>query len=84
MNISYRTITLTKDNYNDYDLLDVVAISIAEPGAMGDPCAIEFITSKSRAFYANPANENISLEQIIAACPILSEIKLVQKPKWLF
>jgi ADP-ribosylglycohydrolase len=76
MNISYRTITLTKDNYNDYDLLDVVAISIAEPGAMGDPCAIEFITSKSRVFYANPANENISLEQIISACPILSEIKL--------
>ena len=70
-------IKLTKDNYNDYNLLDVVAISIASGGAMGDPGAIEMVTSKGEVFYANPLYEDITIEQVLIACPILSEIELV-------
>ena len=86
MNISYRKITITKENYNDYNLTDLVAISIAAGGAMGDPGAIEFITSQGRYFYANPVYENITLEQVYFACPLLSEIQLgvfgcIEKPK---
>ena len=65
---------ITKDNYTDYDLHDVVAISIATGNAMGDPGAIEFITSNGGLFYANPDYENISLEQIYTVCPIFLEI----------
>ena len=57
-------IKLTKDNYNDYDLFDIVAISIASGGAMGDPGAIEIVTSKGEVFYANPLYENISMVQV--------------------
>ena len=86
MNISYRKITITEENYNDYNLTDLVAISIAAGGAMGDPGAIEFITSQGRYFYANPVYENITLEQVNFACPLLSEIQLgifgcIEKPK---
>lgn len=78
-------IKLTKDNYNDYDLLDIVAISIASGGAMGDPGAIEIVTSGGKVFYANPLYEDISTEQVFTACPILSEVELgifgcVKKP----
>lgn len=69
-------IKLTKDNYNDYDLFDIVAISIASGGAMGDPGAIEIVTSKGEVFYANPLYENISMVQVYCACPILTEIEL--------
>ena len=74
MNTSYQTITITRDNYTDYDFLDVVAISIASGGAMGDPGAIVIITSKGKVFYANPSYESISLEQLLSICPILLEI----------
>ena len=74
MNTSYQTITITKDNYTDYDFLDVVAISIASGGAMGDPGAIEIITSKGKVFYANPYYDSISMEQLLSVCPILLEI----------
>lgn len=69
-------IKLNKDNYNDYDLSDLVAISIATGGAMGDAGAIEMVTSKGEVFYANPLYEDITIEQVFIACPILSEIEL--------
>lgn len=67
-------ITITKDNYTDYDLHDVVAISFATGNAMGDPGAIEIITSNGGVFYANPEYEDISLEQIYTVCPDYLEI----------
>lgn len=67
-------ITITKDNYTDYDLHDVVAISIATGGAMGNPGAIEIITSNGGVFSADTINEDITLEQVFTICPDLLEI----------
>lgn len=47
-------IKLNKDNYNDYDLSDLVAISIATGGAMGDAGAIEMVTSKGEVLMRAP------------------------------
>ena len=67
-------IKLTKDNYKEYYLNDVVALSLATGNAMGAPGAIEIITSNGGLFYANPDYEDITLEQVYTICPIFSEI----------
>lgn len=67
---------LTKDNYKQYHLNDVVAISVAQPGAMGDPGSIKILSSKGEKYYANPWHDNISVESVYCVCPLLSHIRI--------
>ena len=43
-------ILLGKTNYLEYDLRDILALSIAEPGAMGDPGSILIVSSQGDFF----------------------------------
>lgn len=69
-------IKLTKDNYQDYHLHDIIAISIATPNSMGDSGAYEIVSSDGVVYHANPYYEDISMEQVIHVCPFISDSQL--------
>ena len=69
-------IKLTKDNYKDYQLNEVVALSIAESGAMGEPGNFEIVTNKGEVYIANPLYDDISLQAVFEFCPILFHIRI--------
>lgn len=69
-------IKLTKDNYKDYQLNEVVALSIAESGAMGEPGNFEIVTNKGEVYIANPLYDSISLQAVFEFCPILFHIRI--------
>lgn len=69
----YEAIKLTKDNCNEYKILDIVALSIATPQAMGDSGAYEIVSSNGMVYHANPEYEDISMEQLMDVCPFISE-----------
>lgn len=76
MNNRYEVIKLTKDNCNEHKLLDIVALSIATPQAMGDSGAYEIVSSNGIVYHANPEYEDISMEQLMEVCPFISEYHL--------
>lgn len=69
-------IKLTKDNYQDYHLDDIIAISIATPNSMGDSGAYEIVSSDGVIYHANPYYEDISMEQVVHVCPFISDSQL--------
>ena len=69
-------IKLTKDNYQDYHLHDVIAISIATSNSMGDSGAYEIVSSDGVIYHANPYYEDISMEQVVHVCPFISDSQL--------
>ena len=76
MSNRYEVIKLTKDNCNKHRLLDIVALSIATPQAMGDSGAYEIVSSNGMVYHANPEYEDISMEQLMDVCPFISEYHL--------
>jgi len=64
-------ILLGKTNYLEYDLRDILALSIAEPGAMGDPGSILIVSSQGDFFYVD-----ITYDQLSSVCPIVKDVKL--------
>lgn len=55
------------------DFRNVIMYSIAEPGAMGAPGMMEFITSDGRAFWFDYMSEETPYEQIREALPSIKE-----------
>lgn len=69
-------IKLTKDNYKDFKLHDIIAISIATSNAMGDSGAYDIVSSDGIVYHANPYYEDISMDQLIHVCPFISDNQL--------
>ncbi len=76
MNNRYEVIELNKHNCNEYKLLDIVALSIATPQAMGDSGAYEIVSSNGMVYHANPEYEDISMDQLMDVCPFIAEYHL--------
>lgn len=68
-------IEITDSNYIDYCSLDIVAFSVAQPGAMGEPGGIKIIDVQGQFYHTNYCREVISFEHLREIVPALKECK---------
>ena len=66
-------IEINKSNYKDYDFHDIIAFSIASPGAMGDRGAVVIVTSEGKVYHTNPYWGDMTEEETFQICPPLKE-----------
>lgn len=67
-------IDLTKKNIEQITYENVIAITIAEGGAMGEPNAFHVVTKSLEHYYTNLGNTDISRETFFDCFPLLKKI----------
>lgn len=65
-------IEVNTSNYTQYQNLDIVAFSFANPGAQGEGGGIKFVTSDKRICHTNYV-KSISLDEAFQICPPLKD-----------
>lgn len=66
-------IQLNSSNYKNFLPIEIIAFSIAEAGAQGDPSALEIISIDKKLFYLNLRWTDFNEEIIDFICPALEE-----------
>ena len=65
---------LTKNNIKNINYEDVIAITISEGGAMGEPNAFHVVTRNLYHYYTNLGDTDISKELLFSCFPLLKKI----------
>ena len=66
-------IQLNLSNYKNFLPIEIIAFSIAEAGAQGDPGALEIISKDKQLFYLNLRWTDLNKEIVDFICPALEE-----------
>lgn len=66
-------IELSKSNYKDYLLMDLVAFSFAAPGAMGYAGRIVIVGKDAQTYFFNYVRGDLTMEEVYEILPILKE-----------
>lgn len=67
-------IDLTKNNIANLECENIIAITIAEGGAMGEPNAFHVVTKSLEHYYTNLSDTDISRETFFSCFPLLKKI----------
>lgn len=67
---------LNKDNLKDINYNDIVAITIAENGAMGEPNGFYAVTNKLKQYHLNFQYTDIKKAQLFDAFPLLETLDI--------
>lgn len=70
-------IKLSKANYKKYIPIDIAAISLAEPGAMGERGGIIIMSTKNELFHLNYIRDEGTNDVLDLICPILFECEIL-------
>lgn len=65
---------LTKDNIEKIEYENIIAITIAEGGAMGEPNAFHVVTKNLEHYYTNLGETDISKELFFNCFPLLKKV----------
>lgn len=69
---------LKLDDYQSYLPLDIAAVHISEPGAMGYHGVLRIITEDKRLFMVQYLYDQWPEEDILRVCPFMREFKHIQ------
>ena len=68
-------IELTKDNLKDINYEDVIAVTIAEGGAMGEPNGFYAVTKNYKLYHLNFGHCNIDKKELYSTFPLLKTFR---------